>query len=243
MGSACSFGGAVSRGPTLVLALLFSAAACSGVADPTTIANPGMVSSPEAGADLGQSVDASLSDHSLAVVGAPAPTEAGAETAVFFGAPESGLVVDAAVSVDGAADVVGADATRGDGGDAGGDAGGTDAGATFACGNLSCTVATQTCCVPAGGNVQTMTTCAGAAGCPIGTGASLRCVATADCPANGVCCLSQAMGAASACRVQCMGGQRQLCDPTVANAGCPFGQLCLMPIGGPRLPNNVGVCQ
>jgi hypothetical protein len=120
------------------------------------------------------------------------------------------------------------------------EAGGSSA---IACGNLTCSVPAQTCCVSFG-NGGVVTSCANGATCP-GTGSTtLRCASSADCTGQSVCCLTQQNnGGVAECSATCGGGDTQLCDPTSPAPGCGHGQQCQAPNGGaPPLPTGIGTC-
>jgi hypothetical protein len=112
---------------------------------------------------------------------------------------------------------------------------------SIACGATTCAIPSTQCCVspnasppPAFGFA-----CVSGAGCPdAGPGVigptALKCSATANCPTNQICCMTQKQGIiTSGCQTACASNQAQLCDSAL---GFPDG-------GGPTGCGDAGVCK
>ena len=160
------------------------------------------------------------------------------------GSSDSELTIDA-----GADGTSGSDGgtTGNDGGTTGNDGGGTftDAGnpTTIPCGNSTCTLPGQTCCVQNQGQTPTFT-CINGTTCP-NNQTGLHCQNTASCAPGLVCCVAQqGQVTTSNCKATCAQNEAQLCDPKASNPGCvPANQQCSSTnIVDWGLPNTFATC-
>ncbi len=103
----------------------------------------------------------------------------------------------------------------------------TDAGnpTTIACGNSTCTLPTQTCCVSGNG---TTFTCVNGTTCPQNQ-TGLHCLDTASCAPGLICCVNQQQNVTTSnCKVACGQNEAQLCDSKLdGGTGCvPSNAQC-----------------
>jgi len=100
---------------------------------------------------------------------------------------------------------------------------------TLACGDATCSIPAEVCCVYETSPPKFL--CVAGAACPAAAGGSggtaLSCSGASNCPSGTVCCVSEvARVVSSQCRVACAKNEAQLCDPTATATGCPSSAAC-----------------